>query len=68
MSIHDYKTSAYISLKNPSFASLIMAAYRKADSDNAVKLEEEWPEIIAELRRRYHVPGGVLPEEMNADD
>ncbi len=63
MSIYDYKKSQEISMEQPPFASLVMAAIRKADSRNLVLLERAWPEIYAELVLRYDAPGGYLPGE-----
>lgn len=64
MSWYDYRESLKVSETDPGFYALIMAAYRKADTDNAAKLEFEWPEICEELRRRYAAPGGFLPGEL----
>jgi len=63
MSLFDYQASKQISALDPPFAALIMAAYRKADTDNAIRLEQKFPEICRELRERYNAPGGVLPGE-----
>jgi hypothetical protein len=64
MSHYDYLISQEISAKDPPFASLIMAAMRKADSDNTALLANAFPEIFYELRDRYNAPGGFLPEEI----
>lgn len=63
MSKYDYEVSKTLfgSTRDYSFASLIMGAGRVADTENLAKLEEAWPEIIAELRERYNAPGGILP-------
>ena len=63
MSLYDYKVSGEIAQSDPPFASLIMAAYRKADSTNLMLLERAFPFICKELRDRYDAPGGVLPGE-----
>jgi hypothetical protein len=63
MSYYDYRVSQEIAATDPPFAALIMAAARKADSDNVELLREAWPETIAELRARYNAPGGLLPGE-----
>lgn len=63
MSLYDYQESLELSKSDPSFYSLIMAAARKADTDNLRKLESVFPETVNELRRRYHAPGGQLPED-----
>ncbi len=46
-----------------SFYALLLAAVRNADSDNLVLLETAFPGVVANLRRRYHAPGGLLPGE-----
>lgn len=45
---------------DPSFAALIMAAARKADTNNLERLGQAFPEIVSEFRSRYNAPGGVL--------
>lgn len=64
MSFYDYKASQQIALADPPFYALIMAAARKADTDNLALLERAWPATIAELRERYHAPGGLLEGEV----
>jgi len=68
MSHYDYEKSKEISAKDPPFASLIMAAIRKADTNNTVKLGNAFPKIFAELQERYWAPGGLLPEEIKKGD
>lgn len=63
MSIIDYKISQEISADDPPFYALIMAAMRKADTDNLRRLKHAWPAVWDELERRYHAPSGALPEE-----
>lgn len=63
MSIIDYEISRRLSLTDPSFASLIMAAIRKADSDNLLLLQHTFPAIFEELRKRYAAPGGLVGQE-----
>jgi len=63
MSYYDYKMSLELSIKDPPFAALIMAAMRKADTDNTYKLKSMWPEIYHELEKRYHTPGGLIDGE-----
>jgi|SRR5579885_3210599 len=63
MSYYDYEQSKKISSDDPQFAALIMAAIRKADSNNAEKLAMAFPFIYAEFQARYHVAGGILPGE-----
>jgi hypothetical protein len=67
MSLYDYQQSQRIvierSAERPTFAALIMQAARKADSANFARLEQEFPEIIAELQARYDAPGGRLESD-----
>ena len=63
MSLHDYQTSKLIAEADPSFAALIMAALRKADTYNARLLREAWPDICAEMQARYDAPGGMLDDK-----
>lgn len=64
MSHYDYEKSKEISAEDPPFASLIMAAMRKADTENTAKLKGAFPQIFNELQKRYWAPGGLLPEEI----
>jgi hypothetical protein len=59
--------SVYIDLKQYPFYSLIMAAMRQADTDNVRKLQQEWPNVWAELEARYHAPGGLLDGEVGEE-
>lgn len=61
MSRYDYEAS--IDLPHASFAALIMAAMRRADTQNAALLRQAWPELWAELEARYNAPGGVLASD-----
>ena len=63
MSLYDYKFSQEIAKQDPPFCGLIMAAIRKADSINLRLFREAWPEVVEEFQRRYHAPGGILPED-----
>lgn len=63
MSFFDYRASAEICSQDPPFYALIMAAMRKADTDNTEKLRAAWPEVWNELFARYHAPGGLLEGE-----
>lgn len=67
MSLFDYRASQQISATDPPFYALIMAAIRKADSQNAARLRMAFPEVYAEFEARYNAPGGMLPVE-RADD
>jgi hypothetical protein len=64
MSHYDYIVSQQLSATDPPFYALIMAAMRKADSLNARTLQECFPGVHAEFVKRYHAPGGRLPEEV----
>ncbi|MBA7575938.1 hypothetical protein ES695_05905 [Candidatus Atribacteria bacterium 1244-E10-H5-B2] len=59
MSLYDYQKSKEIAAKEPSFATLIMAAAWKADTLNFGRLRLAFPEIIKDLEKRYF-RGGVL--------
>ncbi|MGP4054131.1 hypothetical protein ACTWP6_04795 [Mycobacterium sp. 4D054] len=63
MSLFDYRASQHIGVSDPPFYALIMAAIRKADSQNAARLRMAFPEIYAEFEARYHAPGGTLPTD-----
>lgn len=63
MSHYDYRVSRLLAEQDPPFAALIMAAYRKADSDNSRRLMLAFPEITSEMNERYHEPGGYLAGE-----
>jgi len=65
MSYETYLTALHLSAEDYPFYALIQAAMRKADSDNAWKLQHEWPDVWAELQSRYNAPGGHLPGELN---
>ena len=64
MSYHDYIKSTEIACEDYPFYSLIMSAMRQADSDNIELLKEAFPSVWAELKLRYHSPGGLLPDEI----
>jgi len=64
MGLIDYMQSQKISAAGDwSFQSLVMAAMRKADAGNLAKLEQVFPETLAELRKRYNAPGGALTDQ-----
>ena len=63
MSLHAYQESLEISKDDYDFDSLIMAAFRKADSDNLMHLLSVYPEIWNELQERYNSPGGLIGNE-----
>jgi hypothetical protein len=68
MSLHSYKVSQEISKEDYPFSALIMAAMRKADSQNIVKLTLAFPEIWDELDERYWTPGGLIASEGGVRD
>ena len=64
MSFYDYRASLQITAAHYPFYALIMAAMRQADTDNSKKLEQDFPEVRAELLTRYNAPGGLLEDEI----
>lgn len=67
MSLHGYHVSKKLAAGDPPFYSLIMAAMRKADTENLMKLQLAFPDVWIELQRRYDAPLGVLPEDKIRD-
>ncbi|MBA7635007.1 hypothetical protein ES703_42607 [subsurface metagenome] len=63
MSRYDYLQSQEIAAMDRPFYAIIMAAMRKADTDNLELLRDAFPQTFNELRERYHSPGGWLPED-----
>lgn len=63
MSHYDYERSKELSKGDPPFASLIMAACRKADTGNFERLKLVFPGIVEELQLRYYASGGILDED-----
>ncbi|BBY84689.1 hypothetical protein [Mycolicibacterium tokaiense] len=61
MSLYDYRASQQIGSTDQPFYALIMAAIRKADTQNAARLRMAFPEVHAEFTARYDAPGGMLP-------
>lgn len=61
MTLEEYRASIMLS-DNPFYA-LIMAAMRRADTDNLEKLKSAWPEVWSELQQRYKGPGGCITEQ-----
>lgn len=62
---HSYEVSKELNRKDYPFYALIMAAMRKADSYNMIRLQIAFPSIYEELKARYEAPGGMLPEDEN---
>ena len=65
MSFPDYKTSQWLEADDVPFYALIMAAMRRADTDNMEKLKNAFPETWTELNARYNLPGGCFPNEVS---
>jgi hypothetical protein len=63
VSLYAYRESLHLGAEDFGFHALIMAAMRKADSDNIERLKAAFPETWEELRARYNAPGGLLPGE-----
>lgn len=63
MSLHHYEISKELEASDLPFYALLMAAIRRADSDNMAKFRACWPEIVDELQARYDAPGGRLPTD-----
>lgn len=63
MSLYDYHYSRKLSKDDPPFFALLMAAMRKADSDNAQLLRNTFPDIWEEFQGRYNASLGVLPQD-----
>lgn len=63
MSLYDYERSRELARQDVPFHALIMAAMRRADSDNAAVLRAMWPDTWDELQARYNAPGGRLPTD-----
>jgi hypothetical protein len=61
VSLYDYNVSRQISRSDPPFAALIMAALRKANTDDAAWLWRSFPDICQEMQDRCNAPGGRLP-------
>lgn len=54
MSLYDYRAAMKLRDEDVPFYALIMAAMLKADSDNIERLRRAYPEIWAEVEKRYH--------------
>lgn len=61
LNLFDYNQSREIERQHFGFYALIAAAARQADTDNMHRLEQAFPNVIADLRARYRAPGGELP-------
>lgn len=67
MSLETYKISKALEMEDVPFYALIMAAMRRADTENQAKLRSAWPAVWEELVARYRAPGGLLPNENLAE-
>lgn len=63
MSHYDYKVSQELAADDVPFYALVMAAMRRADTNNAERLQQAFPRVWAELQGRYNRPGGYLEGE-----
>ena len=66
MSRHAYEVS--LDLTGAPFYALIMAAMRKADTANLLRLQGAFPEVWDELQERYNTPGGLTAAEGGVQD
>ena len=57
MSLYDYEKSKEI---DAPFYAIIMAAMRKADTNNMALLNLIYPQVYQEFMERYNAPGGVI--------
>ena len=62
MSRYDYQRSQ--KLQAEPFYALLMAAMRRADTDNLRKLQTAWPRVWQELQKRHRALGGYLLGEV----
>ena len=66
MSYYNYIESKVISEHDYCFYALIMAAMRKADSNNIELLKTTFPQTWDELYKRYHSPDGMIEADKTA--
>lgn len=67
VSLFDYKRSRKLEAQGEPFAALIMVAMRQADTLNAERLRQAFPDIAEELQARYDAPAGLLLGETDYD-
>ena len=60
---YEYFESRTIEGRDYAFYSLIMAAMRRADTDNLALLVRAFPDVWDELKTRAHADFGLLPGE-----
>ena len=59
-SLHDKKISNEIMIMpEVTFYGVFLALIAMTDSDNLIRLERTFPEIVQEAKIRYHAPGGA---------
>jgi hypothetical protein len=63
VSLYDYEVGRELERQDVPFHALIMAAMRRASTDNLARLQAAFPAVWEELQARYHAPGGVLAGE-----
>ena len=63
VSWHEYMEAKLLARTGAPFYSFLIAAMHQADSFNAAKLRDAWPELWDETQARYNAPGGLLPGE-----
>lgn len=59
----DVATHIVVHFPDTTYEALLMAAMRQADTRNTHVFQRVWPDLWQELERRYHSPGGALPED-----
>lgn len=60
MSLYDYHVSCKLVRDDVPFYALIMAAMRRADTENEAILRSAYPDVWDEVYARYHATGGCL--------
>jgi len=65
LSYYDYRArqQAEVVLVDTPFYSLVAVLMGRADTDNLELLKTAFPNIWADLKARYHAPGGLLEGE-----
>lgn len=61
--VHDYEYARRLVAQDPPFWALVIAAMRRADTNNERALREAFPQVWEELDRRYHAPMALLEGE-----
>lgn len=60
---YSYEQSKALAEVDRPFSAYIMAAMRKADTYNAARLRQAFPEIAREFYERFWCPGGLTIDE-----